>query len=136
MKTSDCNRLYSQHTCTSSYYRYMLGYHLTDGTLDVADSEKCFWFYDIIVSAQLLQKVHKEDFQVWYLKRIKDDAFLVFGTNGNYVDDVSKYPGLTRNENDRNILYKQKIDYSDFQHDVLKVFLSKHDKVIYLPSEH
>lgn len=136
MKTKDCNRLYLQHTCTACYHRYMLGYHLTDGALDVADNEKCFWFYDIVVSAQLLQKVKQEDFLVWYLKRVKDDGFLVYGTNGNYVEDISKYPGLTRKENDKNILYKQKVDYSDFGYDVFKVFLSTHDKVIYLPSEH
>jgi hypothetical protein len=114
----------------------MLGYHLTDGTFDVANNEKCFWFYDVIVSAQLIQKVRKEDFQVWYLKRIKDEEFLVFGTNGNYVDDISSYPGLTQKKNDENILYKQKITYSDFRHDVFNVFLSTYDKVIYLPSEH
>lgn len=136
MKTTNCNQLYSEHVCTENYHRYVFGYHLTDGTLDVASNEKCFWFYDVIISAQMLQKVRKEDFQVWYLKRIKNEEFLVFGTNGNFVDDISLYPGLTKKKNDENILYKQKITYSDFQHEVFKVFLSTFNKVIYLPSEH
>lgn len=136
MKTTDCNRLYEQHVCTEHYYRYMLGYHLTDGTYDVAEQEKCFWFYDVIISAQTLAKVRKEDFQVWYLKRLHDNEFLVFGTNGNYVGDLSAYPGLTEKKNNENILYKQKITYSDFRHDVYRVFLSTYDKVLYLPSEH
>lgn len=136
METKDCNSLYEEHTCTENYYRYILGYHLTDGTLDVAKTEGCFWFFDIVVSAQLIAGVEKEDFQTWYLTRVRDDEFIVFGTNGNWVEDISKYEGLTPEENDMNILYTQEIPFSDFKYDKLRVFLSGHDKVIYLPSEH
>lgn len=136
METIDCNSVYSGHTCTESYYRYTMGYHLTDGTIDVAKTEECFWFFDIVVSAQLKVEVRKEEFQAWFLKRVRDNEFIVVGTNGNWVEDISKYEGLTPEENELNILYKQEIPFSDFKYDTFNVFVSNYDKVIYLPSEH
>lgn len=136
METKDCNLLYNEHTCTENYYRYLLGYMLTDGILNVAETEKCFWFIDIIVSAQIDSNVKNEEFQCWYLKRVHGNEFVIFGTNGNWVEDISKYEGMTQKENDRNILYSQDIPFSDFKFDIFKVFVSNIDKVIYLPSEH
>ena len=136
METKNCNLVYNGHTCTAYYYRYMLGYHFTDGTMDVGKTENCFWFFDVVISAQFNTKVKNEDFQVWYLKRVQDDEFVVFGTNGNWVENIEDFEGLTQEENDSNILYKQEIPYSDFKFDTFKVFVSTFDKVIYLPSEH
>ena len=135
METKNCNLVYGEHICTEHYYRYMFGYFLTDGTKDVADNEKCFWFYDIITSAQLIKSVQKEEFQVWYLKRVKDDEFFVFATNGNWTENYEEY-GMTKEQNDDNVIYKQKIPFSDFKFDTFEVFVSTFDKVIYLPSEH
>ncbi|MDO5664460.1 MAG: hypothetical protein Q4G63_04275 [Bacteroidia bacterium] len=136
METKNCNLVYNGHTCTEHYYRYILGYHFTDGVMDVAKTEQCFWFFDVVISAQLKPKVKNEEFQVWVLNRIRDDEFVVFATNGNWVENIEDFEGLTQEENDLNILYKQKIPFSDFKFDTFKVFVSTFDKVIYLPSEH
>ena len=134
INSKECNSQYMHHRCTSSYYKYLFDFLLTDGTLDVAKNEMCFWFFDIIVAAQLLPRVRKNEFQTWFLKRTNETEFIVLGTNGNYVEDISSYPGLTEEENKLKIIYKHEIPFSDFRYDSLKVFLA--DKVIYLPSEH
>ena len=136
MVAKNCNELYNHYWCTESYYKYILGFHLTDGTMNVGKTENCFWFFDVVISAQFKTKVKNEDFQVWFLKRVRDDEFVVFGTNGNWVENIEDFEGLTQEENDLNILYKQEIPFSDFKFDTFKVFVSTFDKVIYLPSEH
>lgn len=136
MEKKNCNLKYDEHICTLFYHQYSLGFYLTDGILDVAKNEKCFWFIDVIISAQIKKSVRKEDFQVWYLERQKNEEFVVFATNGNWVEDISEYDGLSREDNDCNIIYKQSIPFSDFAFDTFKVYVSTFDKVIYLPNEH
>lgn len=48
----DCNAFYRQFTGTETYYRYLANVQITDGTKEIAEKERCFWFYDIIVSVQ------------------------------------------------------------------------------------
>lgn len=132
----NCNSKYAGHTGTESYHRYFLNFLLSDGALNVAQSEQCFWFLDILISAQTIKGVRDEEFQSWFLFRKQDDQFEVIGTNGNWIEDVSKYPNLDIEANNQNIIYKQDIPFSDFEFDRLSLYLDPINKVIYLPSEY
>lgn len=109
---------YVQFTGTDHYYKYMFGIVLTDGAMQLATDEQCFWMMDIVCSYFTHPKINGEEFQVWTLKRQGEtDSFKVTCDDGN-----------------KNILITQKIPYSDFKFDELKLY--KVDNVIMLPSEY
>jgi hypothetical protein len=106
-------------TGTELYYKYSVlfpDYLLTDGIKYAAEHYGLYWFIDIVCSYQGEEKIKKEEFQVWTLKRTTGNAFQVTADDGN-----------------ENILQTQEIEFSDFSMDNFKVFLS--DKIIFLPSE-
>jgi hypothetical protein len=100
-----------------SYYKYLCGTQLTDGSKAAAELYECFWFLDIIASIQYMPEVHAEGFQVFKLERVKDDHFKVTMEDGN-----------------DNVIYTQNIAYSDFKDDILTLWVV--DKIIMLPSEY
>jgi len=117
-KTQTCaNDKYAQFTGTDHYYTYMMGSLLTDGAMQMATDEKCFWLMDIVASYSMEIKLKSEEFQVWILTRVKDDEFKVTCDDGN-----------------GNILIVQKIPFSDFPFDTVKLF--KVQNVIMLPCEY
>lgn len=120
--TSDnANQIFNSFSGTGCYYKYNLGFFLTDGSKEFAEQLQCFWLLDILISVQGT-KIKDQPFQVWYINRIgRTDRFLVTAEDGN-----------------NNILYHQLIEYSDFKHDSAKLYLSinEYEKIILLPSEY
>lgn len=102
---------------TEHYYAHILmpGVCYTDGIKYVAEEGKAYWLVDLIVSGQVLNKVRKEDFQVWTLK-VKDNKGSITADDGN-----------------GNVIYKQEIEYTDFPLPEIKIYVE--NGVIMLPSE-
>jgi hypothetical protein len=73
----------------------------TDGVKDMAESCGAYWLIDLVISHQLTKMVKFEAFQVWKLKRVKDDAFQIVATDGNEKQIAS-----------------QQIPFSDFRYDI------------------
>ena len=88
----------------------------TDGAKYLFDHAGAYWLQDVIISHQLLQKVQREEFQVWTLT-VKDNSGCVVCTDGN-----------------DNIISQQIITYTDFP--MRKVCLYLSNNVLYLPTEH
>lgn len=120
-KIRNANLKYRYYVGSDIAHPYLLGVYLTDGVLDLANQESCFWFLDIIASVQSSSKVRNEEFQVWRLKRVQNLNFLVSCSDGGKNDDEEK------------IVYEQDIPISDFELDILTLYFE--NKVISLPSE-
>jgi hypothetical protein len=112
----NCNDDYQQFTGTEGYHGFNFGLNLTDGVIEIAEQTGSFWFLDVIASYIFDQKVNAESFQVWTLKRIEDNKFLVSCADGN-----------------DNVIITQEISFSDFEYD--KYVIWKMDNVLLLPSE-
>lgn len=86
-----------QYHGTETYYRVGFGkkYVMTDGIKRMADLCECHWLIDIVWAA--FPKMKKHDFQLWKIEKTKNDEALVTASDGN-----------------DNIIYKQKIKYTDF----------------------
>lgn len=111
------NEFYNHFTGTERYYSYILGILLTDGVKSVADEENCYWFLGCIASYQMTPKIIAEEFQVWTIKRIKDNQFNLLASDGN-----------------DNQLLSVHLPFSDFYFDEFTVW--KEGNVLLLPSEH
>jgi hypothetical protein len=84
---------------TESYHRHSILFPnliLTDGCLYLAKNAECFWLFDIIGSILRLPQIKKEGF---FVAKIKKDE---------------KGATFTADDGDGNILYSQKIEYTDF----------------------
>jgi hypothetical protein len=117
-KRKEVLALISQATGTSQYHRFSMfsGFPLiTDGVLALAESAGCFWLLDIIGSYQS-DKALDKNFQVWKLEVNPDNSADVYGYN------------------DTTLIITQKIPYTDFPLDEIKLYLI--DGVILLPSEY
>ena len=115
--TISANEYYNHFTGTECYYSYLLGLLLTDGVKNIADEEQCYWFLDCIASYQIVDKVKKQEFQVWKVERIKDNKFELSATNGNKL-----------------VLISIEIPFSDFFFNEFTIL--KEGNVLLLPSEH
>lgn len=113
----NANEIYAHHTATENHYKTLLGLVYTDGVRQVLIDCECYWLLVEIASAQLIEKVELEEFQVWKLARVKDHRFILSCEDGN--DQV---------------IYSKDITYSDFPYKNLTFWVE--NKVIYLPSEH
>jgi len=110
----ECNL--PQFTGTEGYTKYQGGLLLTDGVVYLAKNAECFWLLDIIWSVQHIAKIKKEEFQSWKCTT-KDGKAFVECTDGN-----------------DNVLYSQKVDFTDFPLDEVKMYLT--NGVILLTSEY
>lgn len=108
----------AQFTGTEKYYNYF-NLKLTDGVYYLAKEGECFWLLDIILSYQ--PKHHNIPFQLWEL---------------NIDEEEDKRAAVITMREDSNTkpLITQKIPYTDFPLDYLKLFVI--DRVILLPSEY
>lgn len=103
----------AQFTGTGSYHRYSMLFRnvvLTDGVKYLAKSAECFWLMDIIASVQ--KKLRNEPFQSWKVT-VKDRMAVVSCTDGN----------------DKK-LYTQRVDYTDFPLDELKLFCQSDGEMV------
>lgn len=111
----NANDSLSHHNGTESYYKYLMGYLLTDGVKELATQFQCYWFLDVVVSHQ--PDLEDEEFQVWTLKKNVDNSADVVCTDGN-----------------NKVLKSQHILMTDFTADEATVWVE--GNVILLPSEH
>jgi hypothetical protein len=111
----NANDTLREHNCSDNFYQYSMGMLLTDGAKALAERFKCYWFLDIVCSYQ--PGLRQEEFQVWKLKRMKDDSAVVCATDGN-----------------NKVLVTQGIEYTDFE--AVEATLWVEGQVILLPSEH
>jgi hypothetical protein len=108
-------------TGTEQWYKYMLGFILTDGSKFLAESCGAFWLLDIIVSCHTIQRVRKERMQVYKLTA-KNGKGLVTVEDGN-----------------KNELYRQRIPFTDFPLDEITLWCIDNEngtRTILLPSEY
>jgi uncharacterized protein DUF6876 len=114
LSKEEINRTLPNFTGTENYHKFLCGTFLSDGVKYIADSAECYWLLNILVSVQQLPKVKKEDFQVLKFNR---ESMTVRIEDG-----------------DNNVVYKQKIQLTDFPLDEITIWFANH--IIYLPSEH
>jgi len=89
----------------------------TDGVKDMAEGCGAYWLIDLVISHQLTKSVKLEPFQVWELKRLKDDAFNVIATDGNCKQ-----------------IAQQQIPFSDFRYAIVTLWLV--NGCLMLPNEY
>ena len=89
----------------------------TDGVKDMAENCGAYWLIDLVISHQHSKPVRLEPFQVWQLKRQKDDVFLIVASDGN----------------ERQIA-NQQIPFSDFRYDMATLWLV--NGCLMLPNEY
>lgn len=107
-------------TGTFKYHIHQLGklsINLTDGCDYVRNEAEAYWLFDAILSHQLTSIVNKQKFQVWRLKKQKDDTWSLVCKDGNM-----------------NILAKHRIEYSNFLIDEITIWLV--NGVAMLPTEY
>ena len=114
----NANHYFGSHNGSENFYQYNLSKLVyTDGIKQLAEGCSSYWLIDLIVSHQCCQKVKSESFQVWDLKRVKDNAFTILATDGNH-----------------NKVTSQEIPFSDFPYDIATLWLV--DGCMMLPSEY
>jgi hypothetical protein len=116
----------AQFIGTTRYYRYTMGLILTDGAAYLARNGAA-WLLDIVASARLVPAVRRAEFECWTLRvDLTKQCAEVVCTDGN-------------GEREANILYRQRLDYTDFPLAELKLYVvadSDLGKVVMLTSEY
>lgn len=115
---TNANDHFGSHNGTENIYScrpFPITY--TDGVRDLVETCKAYWLIDLIISHQEFKKVNCQPFQVWELKRFKEDAFNIIATDGN-----------------DNKITRQFIPFSDFPFDKATIWLV--DGTLLLPSEY
>lgn len=107
-----------QFTGTEKYYSYF-NLKLTDGVKYLADKGECWWLLDVILSYQ--PEYYQVPFQLWELNIDKEE-------------DKRAAVITMREDSNTKALVTQKIPYTDFPLDYLKLYVI--DRVILLPSEY
>jgi hypothetical protein len=114
----NANNSFGSLNGSANFYRYQLGnFQYTDGVKELAESCNAFWLIDLIVSHQTNSKVQKQCFQVWELRRLLLNKFMVLCTNGNHYKITCQY-----------------IPFSDFPFDTATIWLVNH--TLLLPNEY
>jgi hypothetical protein len=99
------------------YYHQPSRVIITSGVKQLADNCSAYWLIDLIISYQCKRNIKREPFQVWDLKRIKDNRFTMIATDGN-----------------NNKIAYQYILYSDFTYDQATLWLV--NGTLMLPKEY
>ena len=110
----------NQFIGTAQYHKFspFKGFPVaTDGVIALAQEAECFWLLDAIGSYQGKNKTLDPEFQVWKLTVNQDNDSAVL-----------------RGYNDKTLIVEQKISYTDFPLDEIKLYLI--NNVILLPSEY
>ncbi len=115
----NANNFFGTNNGSENYYRHNLlkNFIYTDGVKEMVVKCQSYWLIDLIISHQVYDAVNKEAFQVWDLKRVKDNEFLIIATDGNH-----------------NRVTSQQIEFSDFPYDLATLWLV--DSCIMLPCEY
>ncbi len=101
---------------TSTYFRYINGTKLTDGSKLVADMCQAYWLMDAIASYQTNEFVRIHDFQEWTLKKFDDDSAILICSGDEEL-----------------LVVEQKISYTNFPMEEMILYCSA--KIIFHPNE-
>jgi hypothetical protein len=110
------NHVLMQFKGTDRFHGYLSG-HITDGIKYAAVKYGLFWFLDVIFSYQENATKQEKEFQVWTLRRNRDNTLSITYDDGN-----------------GNTLKTQHIAFADFENDHFQVYLISN--IILLPSEY
>jgi len=114
----NANNYFGASNGSENLYRHSFTHFVyTDGVKSLVRDCKAYWLIDLIVSHQLYDKVKKEPFQVWDLKKVEGNHFTIICTDGNH-----------------NHVTSQEIPFSDFPYDLATLWLT--DGCIMLPTEY
>jgi hypothetical protein len=114
----NANHYFGCSNGSETFYRHNLSKILyTDGVKEMADDCGAYWLIDLIISHQTIKAVREEPFQVWDLKRVRDNQFSILCTDGNH-----------------NKVTSQEIPFSDFPYDLATIWLV--DGCLMLPKEY
>lgn len=58
-------------------------FHYTSGVQHLAEKNRCYWLIDLISSFQVVEKIEKEEFQVYTITRGEDARLLIEISDGN-----------------------------------------------------
>lgn len=119
-KSSELKSNLIKFTGTTQYYKYSQlfpDFWLTDGTHYLAQEAESFWLFDLIASHQLNPMIKGnqklQQIQLWHLQANNSDNKVVI-----WVE-----------EDKDQIVYQEKLDYTDFPLDQVTLYLQPH----YLP---
>jgi hypothetical protein len=110
----------TQFTGTETWFRHGINRDVlfTEGVKYLADEGGAYWLLDAIAIAQFHENaVAGEAFQVWKL-----------------IINADRTASVTCDDGNNNIVYTQRIEYTDFPLDEIKLYFT--DNVILLPSEY
>lgn len=132
------------HTGSLQFHRFgvMPTVVCTDGVLDMAKLFECFWFLDIIGTAQLeLKKKPMEEieFQIWHItvNRERTSGVVVCDTVGNTSDEEAR-AALEIKSTDIVWAYRQELTVNTFPLDYCKLYCQHNGEgwTIMLPGEY
>ncbi len=101
---------------SESIYKYTFGVHVTEEVKYLADTYECYWLLDLI-SIHSRDIRDTQEFQVWILKRVRNNSFKLSVEDGN-----------------KNVIKEIDIQFSDFKANEVHLWLE--NEVIHLPNEH
>lgn len=114
----NANHYFGSNMGSENFYRHILSKILyTDGVKDMAKTCGAYWLIDLVISHQTNKSVREQPFQVWDLKRVRNNEFSILCTDGNH-----------------NRITSQDIEFSDFPYDLATVWLV--DGCLMLPCEY
>lgn len=93
-------------TGTLTYYKNQFGLLYTDGIQYLAENAGAYWLIDHIACHQDMVAIQGERFQTWLLETLEDGGANLVASDGN-----------------GNTLYEEKLIYTDFPLDTIKLFL-------------
>ncbi|PZU88622.1 MAG: hypothetical protein DI529_05335 [Chryseobacterium sp.] len=110
----------AQFTGTEQWYRHPIARDIlyTDGIQYLANTGGAYWLIDKVAFLQTHPRFKKQEFQVWTLK----------------VDLEKSEAVLTCDDGNYNVIFTEKILYTDFPLDEIKIYFT--GNVILLPSEY
>ena len=122
--TQDIAGNLAQFTGTENCYRHWMGYRYTDGVKYLAEACKAYWLLDVVFShAHTNRKCRAERFLV--VRLVVKDGKATFTMHSDWDQRNPKaYPALCR----------QRIQYTDFPLDGIKLYLI--DRTLMLTSEY
>jgi len=115
----NANHFFGKSAGSENFYRHRVAkkFTYTQGVREMVNKCEAYWLLDLIISHQVHDKVNKEEFQVWDLKRVEGNQFTILATDGNH-----------------NKVTSQEIPFSDFPYDLATIWLV--DDCMILPCEY
>ncbi|MCU7550419.1 hypothetical protein OCK74_14960 [Chitinophagaceae bacterium LB-8] len=89
---TNANHLFRSRNGSDHFFQHRPSrIYFSQGVKDLADICSAYWLLELIISYQCKRRIKAEGFQVWELKRINEDRFIVTATDGNHHRLVYHY---------------------------------------------